>query len=212
MNIKIGSKTYSIPLIAMGLMIVAILIPSVNYSVSLSNPSPSELLVAISIALFSSVLFLWILDATSILKFRSEWVSKSIYGAAIVSIIGTSVGVYKDYFDSNKYVYTGKWEINILNKSDSTYILNNYISLIYSENSNLYWGYSNINKNSTDTSFAFAAEMIQFNDKSKEATLKVIFPRKKDLILELKLSETLKNKAFIENSGKYIITMQRPNY
>ena len=109
MNIKIGQQTFSIPSIALSLMLAAILVPSVNYSMNLYNPSAAELLVAISISLFSSVLFLWILDATSILKFRSEWISKSIYGAAIVSVIGTSVGVYKDYFDQNKYPYSGKW-------------------------------------------------------------------------------------------------------
>ncbi|MES2772927.1 MAG: hypothetical protein V4722_01995 [Bacteroidota bacterium] len=172
MNIKIGNQTYSIPTIALGLMLSAILAPSVKYSLNLYNPSAAELLVAISIALFSSVLFLWILDATSILKFRSAWISKSIYGAAIVSVIGTSVGVYKDYFDPNKYPYSGKWIISVLNKNDSNFILNNNIALVYSEHSKLYWGYTDIQKNGVDSSVAITAEMIQFDEKSYEATLK----------------------------------------
>ena len=97
-------------------MLAGILIPSVVYSLNLKDPTPAELLIAICIALFSSVLFLWILDATSVLRFRSEWIGKSIYGAAIASIIGTSVAVYSDAFSERKYPYEGRWEISISSK------------------------------------------------------------------------------------------------
>ena len=71
-------------------------LPASTHNFRLTDPSPAELLVAVSIALFASVLFLWIMDATGLLPFRAAWISKAVYGAAITSILGTSVAVYKD--------------------------------------------------------------------------------------------------------------------
>lgn len=50
------------------------------------------------IGCFLGVMVLWILDVTDMLLFRSAWVGRSIWLAAIASILGTSVGVYKDAF------------------------------------------------------------------------------------------------------------------
>lgn len=113
MLVKVGSTKYSLPNVALLLMMVAIILPAVNYSLWLKNPTPSELLVAICIALFSSVVFLWILDVTGVLPFKSGWVSKSVYGAAIASVLGTSVAVYSEYFSQRKHPYEGKWELTI---------------------------------------------------------------------------------------------------
>ena len=107
MLLKIGGTQYSLPNVALLFMLMGVLMPSVIYSVNLRTPTPAELLIAICIALFSSVLFLWIMDATSVLKFRSEWISKSVYGAAIASILGTSVAVYTDVLVERKYPYEG---------------------------------------------------------------------------------------------------------
>ena len=52
---------YTIAGIALLLMAIGILLPSANYSLKLRNPRPAKLLVAICIALFSAVVFLWIL-------------------------------------------------------------------------------------------------------------------------------------------------------
>jgi hypothetical protein len=99
------------------------------------------LLVAICIALFSSIVFLWILDAVSILRFRSEWVSKSIYGAAIASVLGTSVAVYKDAFTTRKYSYEGGWQLQIIPQVQAPDI-SLPVLLMFSEQSDVYWGYS----------------------------------------------------------------------
>src|SRR5438876_504581 len=109
-----------VPEMALLLMLVAILVPTALYSYHLQKPTPAELLVAISVALFASVLFLWILDATSLLTFRASWMSKSVYGAAIVSILGTSVAVYKDYFTASPHQYEGVWLLTLRQKNDSS--------------------------------------------------------------------------------------------
>jgi len=75
-RIKFAGVEYSIPTIAFGLMLVGILLPTAKFSLNLKEPSPAQLLIAICISLFSAVVFLWILDATSLLRFRAEWVSK----------------------------------------------------------------------------------------------------------------------------------------
>ena len=46
-------------------VVVSIMMPAANYSVRLHDPTPPQLLVAICIAVFSSVVCLWILDAVS---------------------------------------------------------------------------------------------------------------------------------------------------
>src|SRR5438046_1468148 len=91
-----GASVRRIPGLALQIMLVGILFPTAIYAFNLRNPTPAQLLVAICMSLFSAVIFLWILDATSVLRFRSEWVSRSVYGAAIVSVLGTSVAVYQD--------------------------------------------------------------------------------------------------------------------
>src|ERR1022692_5321363 len=101
-------KGLKISEMALLLMLFGILVPAAFYAFKLRDPTPPQLLVAICISLFSSVVFLWILDSTSILRFRSEWVSRSVYGAAIVSVLGTSVAVYKDAFAAKAYPYEGR--------------------------------------------------------------------------------------------------------
>jgi hypothetical protein len=86
LRIRFAGQTYTITGLAFLLMLAGILLPTVKYAYYLREPSPAQLLVAVCMALFSAVLYLWILDATSILPFRSPWVSSSVYGAAIVSV------------------------------------------------------------------------------------------------------------------------------
>src|SRR5258708_1191620 len=90
--VRLGQQ---LPRLALMAVVVAVLVPAVNYSVHLTDPTPAQLLVAICIGVFSSVLCLWILDAVNVLRFRSEWVARSIWTAAIVSVLGTGVGVFQ---------------------------------------------------------------------------------------------------------------------
>src|SRR5436309_1899649 len=96
LTIKFAGQKVTITTIAFFLMLGGILLPTAKYAFALREPTPAQLLVAVCMAMFSAVLFLWILDATEILPFRAAWVSKSVYGAAIVSVLGTSVAVYRD--------------------------------------------------------------------------------------------------------------------
>ena len=126
---------------AVTLIMAAILLPAVlnAFRLASSKATPTDLLVTICISLFSGVLFLWILDAVSILRFRSEWVSKSVYGAAIVSVLGTSVAVYKDFFAARKYVYEGPWNFQYMEKD---YVKRAHMIILYSDQAGAYWGYS----------------------------------------------------------------------
>lgn len=141
--VRIAGQELSLPNVSLLLMLTAIVIPAAIYSINLRDPSPAQLLIAICIALFSSVVFLWILDATSILRFHSPWVSKSVYGAAIVSVLGTSVAVYQDAFAARKYPYEGGWQLTVLREKDEKFLADNTVSLVYSESAGFYWGYSN---------------------------------------------------------------------
>jgi hypothetical protein len=170
-RIQLAGQTMTIPGLAFLLMLAGVLLPSAMYSFRLQDPTPAELLVAICIALFSSVVFLWILDATAILKFRSEWVSKSIYGAAIVSVLGTSVAVYKDAFAARKYAYEGPWELQITGLDQSPDISRS-ILLIYSEQSETYWGYSDFQSQSQPTRAAWL-KVIDFGPRGSKADINI---------------------------------------
>lgn len=117
--VKIGNQEIALGGFALLLMLVAILVPPVMYSLRLQEPSPPQLLVAICIGVFASMLYLWVLDATATIKFRSEWISKGVYGVAIVSILGTSVGVYKDAFQA-PFLYQGEWLLTVQDGAGNT--------------------------------------------------------------------------------------------
>jgi hypothetical protein len=142
-KIRLAGMKFSLPGAAIVCMGVAILSPAVLYAIKLRDPRPAELLVTISISLFSSVVFLWILDATGILRFRSEWVSRSVYTAAIVSVLGTSVGVYKDYFSPSKFPLEGAWKLTLISGSASA---EHTLLMAYSRDHGEYWGYSDVTK------------------------------------------------------------------
>jgi hypothetical protein len=160
---------------ALTLMLVGILVPTALYSYHLAqgSPTPADLLVAVSIALFSSVLFLWIMDATDILSFKAPWVSKSVYGAAIVSILGTSVAVYKDYFSARKYPYEGPWQVILTNSADPTRPTEFSAVLTYSEDGGRYWGYSNLISTAQDSKTIVWAEVTDFVPEEKTIQLRL---------------------------------------
>jgi len=213
---KTDKRIAALPGMALTLMLACILLPAMSNSMHFSyHASPSQLLLAICISLFASVIYLWILDATNVLKFRSEWVSKSIYGAAIASVIGTSVGVYKDYFQQDKYPLRGKWQIVLTLPSKHSIIATNEINLSFSENSKTYYGYSNINKDALkDSSTAIAVE-IQNLDLNKESILFSAFYSNGSLeifsdsigINDARTTITLSSKRM-----PYELTLSRPNY
>jgi hypothetical protein len=137
--IKFAGQNIALGGFALLAMLVAIVLPTVSYSMGLHQPTPAELLVAISIGMFASVLYLWVLDATNTLPFRSVWVSRGVYGAAIVSILGTSIGVYKDSF-TQPFPHQGEWLLS-LGEDGSTIIAQRPVALVYSRHSGVYWGY-----------------------------------------------------------------------
>ena len=141
----------STPIVALNVMLIGIVLPSAIYSLRLDHPTPSQLLVAICIALFSSIVFLWILDATSVLTFRSGWVSKGVYGVAIVSVLGTSVGVYKDAFGSAKRPLEGAWNVTLFEPKTGSVLATHNLLVAYSESSGAYWGYSDVHATAQST-------------------------------------------------------------
>ncbi len=137
------------------LMVAAILFPAVRYSVGLQNPTPEQLIVAICIAVFSSTVCFWLLDAIGIIKFENKTLRNSIWTAAIVSILGTSVGVYRGAFSERKYPQEGGWNLRLTFLPTSQTIAECSVVLIYSETGGYYWGYSNL---SPPNSFAATQE------------------------------------------------------
>lgn len=196
-------------------MLVGILVPAASYSFRLSNPTPSELLVAISVGLFSSVLFLRILDATSLLTFRTAWMSKAIYGAAIASVIGTSVGVYKDYFESSKYPYDGVWHLSLKRSADAEPI-ECLLLVTYSKNAEKYWGYSNfattVNAdNKTKVTYWF--ELIDYVPEERKARFRMVVSDGSEKTIEQSLKSNRKGKLLTFPDGPPVypyVELRRP--
>lgn len=131
---------------ALLLMMAAILLPVVKYSLELKDATPAALLIAICVATFSSCIYLWILDSADILRFRSPWTARSIYTLAIASILGTSVGVYRQYFDYRKYPFEGRWQLAIGDTALATPYFEGPVVITYSESARHYYGYSSMNR------------------------------------------------------------------
>lgn len=195
--IGIGKTKYSLPTIALGMMLIGVLLPSVMYSINLRNPTPAELLIAICIALFSSVVFLWILDATGILVFRSAWISRSIYVAAIVSVLGTSVAVYQDAFSTRKYPYEGNWEVKIRESEAEYYLSWHHVVMIYSESASSYWGHSDYKPvseaNKTSTVWL---KVLDFDLDKNEIKILIYLANNETRIIHSKLKKERKGNLF----------------
>jgi hypothetical protein len=210
-RIKFGGREYNVPTLALLLLLAGTLVPTVKYSFDLKNPSPAELLVAICISLFSGVVFLWVLDATSVLRFRSEWVSRSVYGAAIASILGTSVGVYKDSFSARREPYEGHWELSIHKTDPSSPLSTHYSVLIsYSNQANAYWGYSNYTPRANGSE-PVALEISDFDPIHLKLRLTMHKTAGEDEIIESDLESSRGGKRFLSKGvGTWSIDLSRP--
>jgi hypothetical protein len=206
------SNLAKIPGIALNLMLAGILMPTALYSFKLvqSSPTPGDLLVAVCVALFSSVLFLWIMDATSILEFKAAWISKSVYGAAIVSILGTSVGVYKDYFNARKYPFEGQWQVVLTSNADPTRPTEFPVVLTYSEGSSKYWGYSNLVSKSPES--ILWVEVSEFVPEEKTLELQAHFGDGAQRVFKWPVISSRKGKFFKseKESSNLSIELRRP--
>jgi hypothetical protein len=185
-----------VPEMALILMLMGVLAPAALYSFRLTSPSPAELLVAISIALFASVLFLWIMDATGLMPFRAAWISKAVYGAAITSILGTSVAVYKDFFYANKYPFGGAWQATITATDDPTHPAEFSLLLSYSEPGDRYWGYSNLMATSSDPKALVWVEAVDVSPPQTAGKFRLHFGDGSQRVYQWQL--------LIEKKGKFI--------
>lgn len=178
-------------------VVIAVLLPAANYSIRLNDPTPPQLLVAICIGVFSSVVCLWILDAVDILKFRSEWVSRSVWAAAIVSILGTGVGAFQGAFAERKYPYEGPWVVRVYARADKSFIAERQAVLTYSQSTETYWGYSETSLPTTpQANIAISVEIVAFDPKKPHITLRLLFADGKQTVLEQDLTSEHKGIRF----------------
>jgi hypothetical protein len=198
--------------IALLLMLASVLLPSAYYSYHLQDPTASQLLIAICIGLFSSLLFLWIMDAVSILRFRAEWVSKSVYGAAIVSILGTSVGVYRQAFSENTYPYEGRWNLTLISSDQNIRLIDLDTALVYSDRSASYWGYSEYKPATTpQKEIAVWATIRDFGPKDGNVVLGWFDGNGNQHSLVVKTDTKRQGKLFEGTVGEQTLRLSRPN-
>jgi hypothetical protein len=198
---------------ALLLMLVAIVLPTVMYSWSLQQPTPAELLIAVCIGMFASVLYLWILDASSTINFRSKWISTGVYGAAIVSIMGTSVGVYAEAFGQQPFPFQGEWLLTVQDSAaEKTLISQRSTVLAYSETTGVYWGYSAAPdplKNGPDTNWV---EVTAFDPTSQSVELRIRNSVGLDEVVKATIAETQPRTAFSSaTDDKFVISLSRRN-
>jgi hypothetical protein len=202
-----------IPQLTLMAVVIAVLMPAANYSIRLNDPTPSQLLVAICIGVFSSVVCLWILDSVGIQRFRSEWVAKSVWAAAIVSVLGTGVGVFQGAFAERKYPYEGAWAIRVYSPTNKTLIAEHQAVMIYSQSSEAYWGYSETSlPPSPQPERAISTEIVSFDEKKLQITLRLLFADGRQMVLEKALIVERKGIRFQSpaSATDLSITLARP--
>jgi hypothetical protein len=208
-RLRVAGKTYPVATLALALMLAAILLPSAQYSITMRNPSPAELLTAICISLFSGVLSLWILDATSVLRFRSQWVSRSVWGAAIASVLGTSVGVYKDAFSPQRMPLEGSWDLR-LHKADQPEFEMAYAAVLaFSTRSGAYYGYSDFKANS-DALGVVSVAIEDLDPKTGELRASLIRKDGGRDVVRSQLSTERDGKRMTSSSAGWRVEMSRP--
>lgn len=202
-----------IPQLTLMAVVIAVLMPAANYSIRLNDPTPPQLLVAICIGVFSSVVCLWILDSVGLLKFRSEWVARSVWTAAIVSVLGTGVGVFQGAFAERKYPYEGPWSVRVYSPATKAFIAEHQAVMIYSQSNESYWGYSETSLPAApQPDKAIATEIVAFDAKKPRITLRLLFSDGKQTVLEKDLTSEQKGIHFLsrENGSDLSITLVRP--
>ncbi|MBB4373469.1 hypothetical protein GGD63_006292 [Bradyrhizobium sp. cir1] len=144
-----GAKVTDRPVAALILALslaAGILLPSIVYAVVLRPSNPADVLVASSICLFSAIVYLWTLHATSIVPFRDPWMSKSIFGAAIVAILGTCTAAVATQLSASPHPREGTWEIRLRrvdpNTQNRSCVWDGKIILAYSSSRSSYVGYA----------------------------------------------------------------------
>jgi hypothetical protein len=150
---NVGVGKYGSPMLSVVLTVAlaaGILFPSIYYGVLLRPRSAADVLVASSVCLFSSVVYLWTLHAISIITFRDAWMGKAIFGAAITGILGTSAVIYKSQL-SNSYPFAGKWDLALQRRvgENTNCVWSGKILLVNNVNTNTYTG---IAEDATDVS------------------------------------------------------------
>lgn len=138
--------------------------------------------------------------------------SKSVYGAAIVSVLGTSVAVYKDFFSDRKYLYEGKWELTIQKKDADTYMGRFAVSMNYSENAGSYWGFSNfcVSCKENDEKLVWL-EIMSFDEKTPGISLQAIQGNGSDFVIQTALEEKTSGKKFVSlPDSEYRVRLYRP--
>jgi hypothetical protein len=211
-EIRIGGAKYQLPTVALTLMVAAMLVPTVRYSISLHDPTPAQLLVAICIAVFSSVVALWVLDAVSVLQFRSAWVSRGVYGVAIASILGTSVGVYQGAFADRKYPSEGAWDVRVVAVAENSTLAHHQVVLIHSETADVYWGYANATLSGQDAQAKAAwLEVVEFIPEKGSISLRLLMRDGKEIAVESQLKSENKGKSYHSGDDvKYKVVLSRP--
>jgi hypothetical protein len=149
----IGNYGASLLAIVLTICLAAgILFPPIIYALSHWPRSASDVVVNISVCLFSSVVYMWTLHAISIITFRDTWMGKAIFTTAITSILGTSVMIYKDQLSSEHYPLSGKWGVDL--------------KRIIDDNNNCVWSGDIIiaHNISSDSYIGLAADGTEFSD------------------------------------------------
>jgi hypothetical protein len=204
---------HQLPRITLMAVVIAVLMPAVNYSIRLRDPTPAQLLVAICIGVFSSVICLWILDAVSFIKFRSEWVARSVWTAAIVSVLGTGVGVFQGAFADRKYPHEGPWVVRVYSPVDKSFSAERQAVLTYSQSTDSYWGYSETSLIvPPDPNKAISVEIVAFDPKKPHVTIRLLFVDGRQTVLEQGLISEQKGLRFqsAATGTEPVITLVRP--
>jgi len=202
-----------IPQLTLMAVVIAVLMPAASYSIRLNDPTPAQLLVAICIGVFSSVVCLWILDAVGLLRFRSEWVARSVWSAAIIAVLGTGVGVFQGAFADRKYPYEGPWVIRVYSPRDKSFVAERQAVLTYSQSAGFYWGYSEASLVTPDNSNkAISAEVVAFDPTKPNVTVRLLFLDGTQTVIEQGLTSEQKGARFQAPSSEteLSVTLSRP--
>jgi hypothetical protein len=150
-----------------------ILLPSILYGLFLRPRLPADVLISCGMSLFACIVYLWTLHAISVITLRDSWMSKAIFSAAIMGILGASVTIYKN-FGGNTFPLEGLWEFRLQRNVDGNIQCTWYgeVMIVNSISKNVYIGLSGDNRDNNDSELCpYGVKLlksIEWNDRDKQ--------------------------------------------
>jgi hypothetical protein len=141
-KIQADAAIVRVAIVAMLIGIMAPPLVNVWQAFRQGSLTPVQVITAVCMSVFASVLVLWILDATRLRAFPSNWMSRAIWALAISSILSAGIGMWKGQFTDRANPFDGLWKVSCWTDSGEQIADAEELIFAYNKPAHRYQGFS----------------------------------------------------------------------